>query len=125
MLAHKIKQLREAKGISRDDMAEHLGISPGSYGKIERGETKLDSERLQSIADRLETDLIDLFNSSSFIITYNDHDKTVRDNGVGVSMKSSHHNDEKLIDYLKEQNASLRKENERLISIVEKLSQLK
>ena len=64
-----------------------------------------------------------MLNSNSFIVTYNDHDKTVRDNGIGVSMNSSHYNDEKLIDHLKEENAFLRDENKRLISVIEKLSQ--
>ena len=102
-------------------MAEHLRVSPGTYGKLERGETKLDLERLQSIADRLEIDVVDLLDSNSIIITYNDHDKTMKDNGI--SMNSSHYDNEKLIDHLKEENAFLRDENKRLISVIEKISQ--
>ena len=94
MLEHKIRHLREAKGISRDDMADHLGISSGTYGKLECGETKLDLDRLKAIADYLETDVVDLLNNNSIIITYNDHDKTVKDNGI--SMHSNHHSDEKI-----------------------------
>ena len=78
MLAQKIAQIRIAKGMSREDMADRLGISPGTYGKIERGETKMDLDRLKAITKHLDVDVVDLLNSNSIIITYNDHDKTIK-----------------------------------------------
>lgn len=128
MLTHKIKQIRKAKGYSQDDMADRLGISPGTYGKLERGETKLDLDRLRAIVDFLDIDLIELLNNNSVIITYNDHDKTVKDNGI--SMHSEHHDNEKaiealekVIEHLKEEVLSLRDEKKQMLSLIEKLSQ--
>ena len=73
---------------------------------------------------------MDLLNSNSIIITYNDHDKTVKDNGI--SMGSNHYNDKKVtealertITHLKEEITSLRDEKKQLLSLVEKLSQAK
>lgn len=129
MLTHKIKQIRKAKGYSQDDMADHLGISPGTYGKLERGETKLDLDRLKAIADFLDTDLIELLNNNSVVITYNDHNKTVRDHAIS-SMYSEHHDNEKaiealekVIEHLKEEVLSLRDEKKQMLSLIEKLSQ--
>ncbi len=123
MLTQKIKQLRKAKGISREDMAEHLGVSPGTYGKLERGETKLDMERL-------EIDVVDLLDSNSIIITYNDHDKTIKDNGI--SMNSTHYNDERTtkalehtINHMEEEITSLRDNKKQLLVVIERLSQQK
>ena len=52
-------------------MADQLGITSSTYSKIERGETRLDVERLQQIAEALEVDMLDLLNEDSIIATYN------------------------------------------------------
>lgn len=54
-IGEKIRMVREMKGISQDAIATYLDISPQAYGKMERGETKLDiDDRLEKIANYLE-----------------------------------------------------------------------
>jgi transcriptional regulator with XRE-family HTH domain len=51
----KIKKLRELKNYTQSYMAERLGLSMSGYGKIERDETEITLQRLQEIAEILET----------------------------------------------------------------------
>ena len=45
-----IEQIRKAKGLSREEVAEKLNISLGNYGKIENGEVGLTIDRLYELA---------------------------------------------------------------------------
>jgi transcriptional regulator with XRE-family HTH domain len=45
-----IELIRKAKGMSRETVANKLGINLSTYGKIERGETGLTVERLCELA---------------------------------------------------------------------------
>ena len=51
----KIKDLRNVKGFSHENMANKLKISTSAYRKIESNETKLTVERLLQIAKVLQT----------------------------------------------------------------------
>ena len=69
----KIRSLREFKKITQEELAEKLAMSTSGYSKIERGETRLDIERLQRIANILEVNVFDLMpqNDSNTIYTLN------------------------------------------------------
>jgi transcriptional regulator with XRE-family HTH domain len=54
--------MRTVKGLSQEDMAEKLGISPNGYGKIERGETDIQWSRLEQIAEVLGITVKELLN---------------------------------------------------------------
>lgn len=54
-LGYKIRKMRELRGYKQEYMADSLGITQNSYGKIESGETKLSVERLKKIAEILGT----------------------------------------------------------------------
>lgn len=56
----KIRQMREEKKWSQEEVATKLNISPSGYAKIERGETGLTLKRLEQLADILETDILHL-----------------------------------------------------------------
>ena len=58
-----IKKLRTAKGYSQEYMATKLGVTQGSYGRIERGETTLTIERLSEIANVLGSTTEQIFSS--------------------------------------------------------------
>jgi transcriptional regulator with XRE-family HTH domain len=53
-VGHKIRRIREIKGIKQETIANQIGIAVSSYGKIERGEIQLSVDRLQAIAEALE-----------------------------------------------------------------------
>lgn len=64
----KIRQLRELKKITQEEFAEQLAMSPSGYSKIERGESKLNLDKLQKIADLLAVSIVDLLPTESNII---------------------------------------------------------
>jgi transcriptional regulator with XRE-family HTH domain len=58
-----VKERRKYLKISQRAMAEQLYISLKAYQNLEIGTTKIDIERLQQIADILQTDMNSLINS--------------------------------------------------------------
>ena len=59
-LKEKIKNLREMNGWSQEVMAERPDMSKNGYARIERGESKLNMERLEQIAEIFNIDVVDL-----------------------------------------------------------------
>ncbi|KAE9535529.1 hypothetical protein A1D25_04600 [Ursidibacter arcticus] len=59
----RIRILREEHLFSQEQIAEKMGISANSYGKLERGETKLTLDKLEQIANIFDLDVIELINS--------------------------------------------------------------
>ena len=58
-----IKRLRKGRGLSQADMAEALHMALKTYQNIEGGVTRIDIDRLEKIADVLETDLPELLSN--------------------------------------------------------------
>ena len=56
-LSEQIRQLRQQKGLSQENMADGLGLSTSAYGDIERGRTEPPLSRLEAIAALLEVPL--------------------------------------------------------------------
>jgi transcriptional regulator with XRE-family HTH domain len=52
-LGENIRKVRDLLGLDQADIAKKLNITAQAYGRIERGDTKLDVERLQQIAEAL------------------------------------------------------------------------
>ena len=70
-IGQKIKKIRELRNYSQDYMADRLGISQVSYSRIEKGQTKLDLERMQHIAAVLEVDPVFLMSFNDNMVFYN------------------------------------------------------
>mgnify|MGYP001413830705 CR=1 FL=1 len=49
-LPQKIRRLRELQNLSQEYLADRLGISRRTYGKIEAGKTRITTNRLAHIA---------------------------------------------------------------------------
>ncbi len=64
-LGERIRRLRAMKGYSQANIAEDLGITPGAYAKIERGEIDPNTARLYEIAKSLEVSITDLFEETT------------------------------------------------------------
>lgn len=56
----KIRFLRESRDWSQEEMATKLNMSTNGYSKIERGESKINTERLEQIANILDMDVLEL-----------------------------------------------------------------
>lgn len=67
MITEKIRILREQKKLRHEDMAERLGISQSAYSRLEKGDAKLDVERLQKIAEVLEVPVEDLIKNDPVV----------------------------------------------------------
>jgi transcriptional regulator with XRE-family HTH domain len=65
-IGERIRQKREIKKLSQEDMAHRLNLSNSAYGKLERGETKYDIERLKQIAISLDTSIAELVDGNIF-----------------------------------------------------------
>jgi transcriptional regulator with XRE-family HTH domain len=57
----KIRLVRQAKGLTQEEVAEKLKMSVNGYGDIERGETDVNLSRLEQLADLFEMTLTQLF----------------------------------------------------------------
>ena len=60
----KIRLIRETKGLTQEQVAEKLNMSPSAYGNIERGDSDIKLSRLEKIAESLEVKLSELFELS-------------------------------------------------------------
>ena len=56
-IGKRIRGIREEKKFNQAGMAHQLGITPGAYAKIERGETDPSISRLYEIAKILKVDI--------------------------------------------------------------------
>lgn len=80
-IGHKIKRLREIKGIKQETLATEVGVSRGSIYKIEQSEN-VDEETLEKIATALNVtvEAIKNFNEETVIniiaTTVNNHDQS-------------------------------------------------
>jgi transcriptional regulator with XRE-family HTH domain len=69
-----IKKFRELRSMTRDTLADELGMSLSGYSKLERGEVEITLSRIHKIAQVLEVTLDQLLNfdaSQVFNVTNN------------------------------------------------------
>ncbi|RKE99038.1 helix-turn-helix domain-containing protein [Ichthyenterobacterium magnum] len=71
MIGERIKKTREKKGFSQEYIAEELKISQSAYSDLENNKTKLNLQRLQKIADVLDTDIFEFLSGAD--VTFNDN----------------------------------------------------
>jgi transcriptional regulator with XRE-family HTH domain len=57
----KIRLIRETKGLTQEQLAEKLKMSPSAYGDIERGGSDIKLSRLEKISESLDVKLSELF----------------------------------------------------------------
>lgn len=75
----KIKEIRKKKGLSHENMAFDLNISPSTYTKIERMDVKLSVERLMEIAKILDTPIEEIM----MIGSRNVYHQNLSDSSIG------------------------------------------
>ena len=111
-------------------MADRLGMSPSAYGKLERGETRIDIDRLKQVAEALEMEVGDFLGSDTFVVTHNkDSASGTSNNGLVIYPSASTEMYERMISHMegeitafRDENGVLRKENDRLLGLVERLT---
>jgi transcriptional regulator with XRE-family HTH domain len=71
-----IRKFRELRSLTRDALADELGMSLSGYSKLERGEVEITLSRIYKIAQVLEVSLDQLLNfdaSQIFNVSNNQH----------------------------------------------------
>ena len=63
-IGSRIRAIREARGISQEQMAMDAGLDRAYYGRIERGEVNVAALNLLKIAESLETEVGEFFPQS-------------------------------------------------------------
>ena len=59
-IGEKIRQARQQKGFSQENMADMLGISTTAYGDIERNRTELTIARATEVANLMQVNIMEL-----------------------------------------------------------------
>ena len=124
LLTQKIKQRRKERGYNQGYMAEQLGTTSSAYSKIERGETKIDTDRLKKLSEVLEFDLGDFLNDERIVIAYNS-DCNV--NGYN-NIEAYHSNEnqakmwEQMFQHMEEEIADLRRDKDQLLKVIDRLT---
>ncbi len=70
-IGHKIRQIRELKGLSQEYMASQLNISQRAYSKMERDEIKLNWDKITDISQIFEMEPSDLVSFDDNLIFNN------------------------------------------------------
>jgi len=71
----KIRKMREAKGLSQENMAHELNMTQAGYGKIERNEVSLKYSSLVRIAEVLETSVENIIGYDEKVVFSNIYPK--------------------------------------------------
>lgn len=80
----KIRMMRELRQWSQEEMAERMNMSPSGYAKIERGETRLQYDKLVQIAQIFNINLSDLVDDNrGFIFLLNENGNNTSTNYYG------------------------------------------
>ena len=56
-IGDNIRKLRELRGLSQENVASDLGMSPTGFGKIERNEVSITIDKLTKVAKVLDTSI--------------------------------------------------------------------
>lgn len=93
----KIRTLRNERGLSQDDMAEKMNISPTSYARLERGEVQPKIKKLQQLAQILEVEMNELLESGdknvSLSVSVNENNELSQSSAqAGWNFYHSHNN---------------------------------
>ncbi len=72
----KIRSLRETNNLTQADMAERMSLSQNGYAKIERGESKLNLDKLQQLSDIFEIDVTELVTTDKSFVYLSSENST-------------------------------------------------
>jgi transcriptional regulator with XRE-family HTH domain len=106
------RRVREKKA---SELAEHLGMSEAAYTKYERGESQITIKLIQSVAEFLKVDPLQIISSSPSNFFENVHNSPINSNFH--TYQSSNEEQMKTMLRLMESIAAM---NERLINLLDK-----
>jgi transcriptional regulator with XRE-family HTH domain len=124
MTGTKIKRIREMLGKTQEEIAEKLNLTAQAYGRMERGETSINTERLEKIAGALgvSVDEILRFDGSKFLISGNSNNGEANESALQFNLNI--YESDKALEVLKETISNQQEEIKYLHKQIEKLTDL-
>jgi transcriptional regulator with XRE-family HTH domain len=108
-ISDNIRKFRELRNITREEMADKLGLSLSGYSKIERSEVDLTITRVQKIAEILKIELSKLMNfDATQIFNMSNNTNTFGGNDATINIQSDEYV-QKYIKLLEADNLRLKK----------------
>lgn len=123
--------LRETNGYTQEYIASELGINQNTYSKLEAGQTRLTVERVRKLAEIYKVDPDYFFSKDVSVINYNTgehshggpiHTYNSCDSTVKKLYEQILYEKEEKLKLLQSELEHKRQEIEKLVSLVEKLS---
>jgi hypothetical protein len=135
-LRRNIRDTREQKKLTQEELAEKLGLSVTGYAKIERGETQINYDRLEKIAKALEVGVGELipFQEDEGIIVLHNLNNNLRNSNTVIALtdkgleseilrlRQMLADKEEIIKVKEQENESLRqqiRQQEKIITLLE------
>lgn len=119
MIHEKIRHLREQRRLRDEDMAERLHISQSTYSRLEKGEIKLDVERLGKIAEIFGVPMEELLSNDSIVF----HVEAISGGANGCQRVEQHFPEEfmrRMLDRFEAHIMELQDMNKRLLALLER-----
>jgi len=88
-LGHNVKKLRELRGFSREQIAEHLQISPTWFRKMENGQARISFKILDEVAAILNVGMVDIIQFDDQQVFTNHHHQQGPFHGTYIDQSSS------------------------------------
>jgi transcriptional regulator with XRE-family HTH domain len=121
-IGDKIRLLRTQKGLTQENMAESLKMSPTGYVNIEQNKTNISFKKLEEIANALETNVFELLSMGEKNFYYiaqntqkNNHNGFVINNNLPIEYQELVNK----VSLLASENDSLKKEIAYLKEIID------
>lgn len=116
LIHQKLRALREAKGLSQEELATALNLGTNTISNIETGKKKtLDISLLQTFADYYEIPITELLTDNS--LTMNFHEKV--ENGYINQIETLNQDNKELVNTLREQLAEKDRQIQALLKIIQ------
>ena len=124
MTGTKIKRIREMLGKTQEEIAEKLNLTAQAYGRMERGETSINTERLEKIAGALSVSVDEIlrFDGSKFLISGNSNNGEANESALQFNLNI--YESDKALEVLKETISNQQEEIKYLHKQIEKLTDL-
>jgi transcriptional regulator with XRE-family HTH domain len=124
MTGTKIKRIREMLGKTQEEIAEKLSLTAQAYGRMERGETSISTERMVKIADALGVNPEEImrFDENKFVISGNSNNGEASESNLQFNLNI--YERDQTIEVLKDTITNQQEQIKFLQNQVEKLTDL-
>lgn len=121
-IGSNLRKIREIKGIKQESVAKQLGITTNGYGKIERGESAINIDRLEQIATILGISALDIMQFDESIIFNINTMSNSAPNGIVNNYSLTAEERELLMSQIKSLNEIIERQNKMIDLLMKKIN---